>query len=308
MISRFVLAALLGLSFTSIVAAQGKPTNTLRIEPVGEGEGKSLQLDGFFYVGSPCYSKDGEWIAFDGYKGDNAANITSECWVVRSDGTDARRLAKGATPRWSPDGKQLLFMREERADIGRPGGDNVGVFVINADGTDEKYLVDGRWPEWSPDGKQIAFSVGGKPRGGARPGSRICIANVDGSEQREIAIGDCPSWSPDGKQIACCYYDPAQSAPMIRLVDVANTDEQKLLGYGWFRANWSTDGEHLYANGVAGQDGFGRARTGMIRLSLGEKIAAEALLSDFTGQSPCPSPDGKSVVFCTSAEETGQVQ
>ena len=110
MIPKVVLATLVGLSCTATVLAQARPTNTLRIEPVGDGEGETLQLEGFHHIGSPCYSKDSEWIAFDGYKGANAANITSECWVVRSDGTDARRL-----------GSCSAFHRaRSRVPLGRP--------------------------------------------------------------------------------------------------------------------------------------------------------------------------------------------
>ncbi|HEX6985172.1 MAG TPA: hypothetical protein VF170_07330, partial [Planctomycetaceae bacterium] len=104
------------------------------------------------------------------------------------------------------------------------------------------------------------------------------------------------------------YNDPAMPAPMIRLVDVADPERQRLLGYGWFRANWSADGKSLFANGVVGQDAFGRGRTGMVRISTGDRADAKPILTKFVGQSPCPSPDGKSVVFCTVEGERGRVQ
>jgi Tol biopolymer transport system component len=302
-----VSAAAVCLLLASRAGAQNVPINVLRVEPLGEGEGKALALQGFHAIGSPHFSKDGEWVTFDGYK-EAAQNITSECWVARKDGSQAKKLCRGATPRWSPDGKKLLFMREERADLGRPGGDDVGVFVINADGTGERQITDGRWPDWSPDGKRIAYSVGGLPQGGARPMSHIHVANLDGSDAREVAIGDCPTWSPDGKQIACCYNDPAMSAPMIRLVDVDDPEKQRLLGYGWIRANWSPDGKTLYANGLVGQNAFGQAQTGMVRISLDKRANLEPILTKFFGQSPCPSPDGKSVVFCTIPTQPGPSQ
>src|SRR5690606_18046062 len=123
-----LLCVVLVLSSGSVALAQRGPINTLRVQPVGEGEGKALQLVGIHHVGSPCFSPDGEWIAFDAYKTTDEARIASECWIVRNDGTQGRRLTTGATPRWSPDGKQMLLMREEREDIGRPGGEKIGIF------------------------------------------------------------------------------------------------------------------------------------------------------------------------------------
>lgn len=307
MTGRTLLAAAI-LALACHAGAQGRgDQNVLRIEPVGEGEGKSLEMEGFYYIGSPNFSKDGEWIAFDGYKGTARANVVTECWVIRTDGTEARKVARGATPRWSPDGKQLLFMREERADLGRPGGDVVGVFVIDADGTNERRLFDGRWPEWSPDGKRVAFSVGGIPQGGARPMSRVCVANLDGSNLREVALGDCPSWSPDGKKIACCFVDRALGPPMIRVAEV-DSEEQSFAGIGWFRANWSADGKSLYATGIVPGVVPGRAKAGFVRLTAGAKADPKPILTDFEGQSPCPSPDGKSLVFCTVQAAPTQVQ
>ena len=298
MTARIALAAAFGLLLVPPAFSQGTQVNVLRIEPIAGGEGRSLTLEGFHAVGSPHVSKDGGWIAFDGYKA-SQEKVTSECWVVKTDGTQPRRLCRGATPRWSPDGKQLIFMREERDDIGRPGGEQIGLFVINADGTGEQWIGEGRWPDWSPDGKRIAYSADGIPRGGARQLARIIVANADGSAPREVAIGDCPTWSPDGKRIACCYNDPAMSAPMIRVVEADAPETQRLLGYGWIRANWSADGTALYANGLIGQNAFGQAQTGMVRISLEKKANLEPILTKLFGQSPCPTPDGNSVVFCT---------
>ncbi len=275
-------------------AEEGKiQLNALRIESLGEnGEGRYLTLKNFFYVGSPTFSKDGLWIAFDGYSGD-MKSYRAECWIVGSDGKGLRKLADGATPRWSPDGRQLLFMRERRST--QKG--EAGIFIINRDGTREHRICEGRWPDWSPDGKKMVFSVGGREtKGGTAPGARVCVANVDGTGQEEIANGDCPSYSPDGRRIACSYADPAMPAPLIRVVDLQSREE-RFLGYGWFRANWSADSKSLYANGM-----IGPKATGMVKLSTGSPSKTEPLFVEFRGESPCPSSDGKRLVFCTPAK------
>jgi hypothetical protein len=128
--------------------------------------------------------------------------------------------------------------------------------------------------------------------GGSLPMSRVCIMNLDGSEQEEVCIGDCPSWSPDGKKIACCYLDPAMPAPLIRLLYL-DTKRQAFLGFGWFRANWSSDSKKLYAAGHLDAE-----RTGMVQFSAEPGSKPQPFLPAYQGLSPYESRDGKRVVFC----------
>jgi TolB protein len=260
--------------------------NTIRIQSTEKPEqGHWVVMPGFSELGSPCFSRDGEWIAFDAYK-QGYNNSPSECWVARKDGRELRRLAIGATPRWSPDGERFLFMRNEVNDPRR----RPGIFVIDRDGTDERRIGDGRWPDWSPDGKRIAFSIGGRPGPGIREGARICIAGADGTGRREIAEGDSPSWSPDGKKIAYC--GKTAGRPLMIYVHDLGTGQDERLGIGWFRANWMPDGKSVVANGTV------KGKVGMVRLSLDAPDRPEELATEFDKPfSPCCSRDGKQIVF-----------
>jgi Tol biopolymer transport system component len=258
------------------------------------GTTTTIDLSQFAYIGSPAFSSDGQWLAFDGYSG-GYQGAAPECWIVKADGTQPRKVAVGQTPRWSPDGTKLVLMRCREQD--RALG--LGIFVVNADGTEEHRISDGRWPDWSPDGNRLVFAVGGQSdRGGAWPGSRVCVCNLDGGDVEEIGSGDCPSWSPDGTKVACCVVDPQVAAPMLRIIDLESRGES-IVAYGWYRANWSSDGTGLYANSVS-QSG----QVGMFKLGAEKGQTSQPIFADIRGaESPCASRDGKWIVF--AAPNTG---
>ena len=277
-------------------AALARP-NTLRLQSLIAGrEGRDVvKLRPYDHVGSPSCSKDGEFAAFDAFKIVSREMVTApECWVVRQDGTGLLRLAQGSTPRWSPDGRRLLFMREGQDDQDK----SLGIFVIDRDGKGEHRIGPGRWPDWSPDGQRIAYSRGGSG-GGVQSNAQVYVAKIDGSDPRKICEGDCPCWSPDGKRIACSYVDPDRSVPEIRVVELA-TGRVVTIGAGHFRPDWSPDGKHLICNGIVGTD------VCMVRLSAdvpGRK--PERLFAASTrGSSPCYGAKGDAIVFVQERPRT----
>ena len=116
-------------------------------------------------------------------------------YVAAADGSSLRRLAAGASPAWSWDGRQIAFNGLDNWTSAPP------IYVINADGSGQRLLpLHGSGPVWSPDGRQLAYSTD----------SGIYVANSDGSDPRLLVLSDFlhgravvgQTWSPDGTRIA----------------------------------------------------------------------------------------------------------
>ncbi len=112
-------------------------------------------------------------------------------------------------PTFSPDGKQLAFLRARFPSITESS-----VIVANVDGSNEKTLASVKLPDrfvpvfyggasWSPDGRQIAASVMNRDARTAR------VVGVDVATGAITEISDGPwmevaqvAWLPDGKGLA----------------------------------------------------------------------------------------------------------
>ncbi len=119
-------------------------------------------------VEDPQYSPDGKWIAFvveeDSLEG---GKTNAEIYIMDADGKDVRQLTDDAGtdshPRWSPDGKGLLFVST------RVNGSQAWVLpIIGGDPHQLTNFPGGIGaPEWNPDGKSIIFSSEVFPECGA---------------------------------------------------------------------------------------------------------------------------------------------
>jgi dipeptidyl aminopeptidase/acylaminoacyl peptidase len=108
-------------------------------------------------VSNPQISPDGARIVYTRQQANKIEDRwDSLLWIMNSDGSQNRFLAKGSSPRWSSDGKRILYIAD-----GEPRGPQIFVRWIDAEGaatqvthaTDK--VADARW---SPDGRLIVFS------------------------------------------------------------------------------------------------------------------------------------------------------
>jgi Tol biopolymer transport system component len=147
--------------------------------------------------GSPNWSQDGKYIAFDAWKPQDGEEFSaSRVLVVNADGTKPRVLGPGAMPSFSPGGHRIVF---SRPSVG-------GVWVMSSEGPDDElYPLDARaWgADWSPDGR-VVYAV--SLPGGANlvvhdfvEGHDTLLFDKQRSPYRQIFWN--MAWSPDGKRI-----------------------------------------------------------------------------------------------------------
>jgi dipeptidyl aminopeptidase/acylaminoacyl peptidase len=114
-------------------------------------------------VGDLALSPDGRMLAFTVTTSDLPhAKRTSSIWVMDVDGKNARAITQGSgdsTPRFSPDGKQLAFLRDSNLYLLPLGGGEAKQLTAISTGVSD--------PLWSPDGKWIAFATDVYPECGS---------------------------------------------------------------------------------------------------------------------------------------------
>jgi Tol biopolymer transport system component len=119
--------------------------------------------------------------------------------IVDENGTLVRNLGPGSEAHWSPDGKQLLFLRP--MPLSRVGS---AIWIMRADGSDAREILQDSsrsvQASWLASGKGILFSSG---RAGL---AAIFTVDLEGNNLRKIAADPTknlfrPTESPDGRSL-----------------------------------------------------------------------------------------------------------
>lgn len=152
MLPRTRVAAVLAVALVAL-AAPATPAADKR--PI-----KVEDLFKFKRVGDPQISPDGKWVVYQlGTVNFDENKSSTALWLAAVDGqTPPKALTdpkgkKDTHPRWSPDGKQVLF-ESTRSGSGQ-------LWVVPAAGGEPKQITDistgANTAIWSPDGQRVAF-------------------------------------------------------------------------------------------------------------------------------------------------------
>ena len=188
------------------------------------------------------FSPDGQWMAYVSYP-------EGSLWRSKTDGTQKMQLTSPPMgvgyPRWSPDGKMIVFTgssHEDKSPVGETTRSRI--YVVSAEGGSPELLIAGDLgdPTWSPDGNRIAYGSG--PQGDS---SEVRIFNLQTRESTKVPASEglwSPRWSPDGRYLVAFVGDGEKMA----LVTLATNTWQIIAsgtGFGW--ESWSHDSKFVYA-------------------------------------------------------------
>ncbi|MFF9508326.1 prolyl oligopeptidase family serine peptidase [Streptomyces sp. NPDC014724] len=297
---------------------------------------RPLKIDDLYRFeipGDPALSPDGERVAYT-LATQDAENdrVVRSVWEVRAGGGPARRLTHGpadTTPRWSPDGTRLAFLREGQLHLlPVDGGEAVPLT------TPARCPAGAGTPVWSPDGSRIAFSapatrreetapviidaLGWKADGAGTIGSvrtQLFVVEVESGEVRQLTHGDRhagpPTWSPDGTQLAY----PAQSGPDAAVLGTSaahvvgvgeDAPEPRRIGPAEGLAgpvSWFPDGSALLVVGrttfaVGHQELLRQPLDGSAPVSVGAALDRNVLPGGPGYPGALPQFHGDAIVFC----------
>jgi serine/threonine protein kinase/dipeptidyl aminopeptidase/acylaminoacyl peptidase len=212
------IVALVALVIVAAMAWLLLPLDSLREAPAQMRPSALTTLTGSELF--PTFSPHGEHVAFswNGTKQDNW-----DVYVTLVGSSDVRRLTsdpgEDARPKWSPDGRQIAFVRQR--------SDDSTIHLVSPLGGSERRLGDFRGVDsldWSPDGEWLAAGRSGQlnfgpialfPRpGGKGPRGIYLVSPRDGDARPLIVspsnrVDSKPVFSPDGRRLAyasCASY------------------------------------------------------------------------------------------------------
>lgn len=238
------------------------------------------------------FSKDGQWVTYVSYPQETL-------WKSRVDGSGAVQLTfppfKPVLPRWSPDGKSILFF-EFPIRSGQPG---VAFEISSEGGIPERILADYHQNQqdsiWSPDGTRIVFAGGANDAATGDAAAGIHVLNR-ATHQISLIPGSqklfSPRWSPDGRFLLATTSD----SRALLLFDFQTQKWTELARgtFGW--PNWSTDGKSIYVMDYAGSGGIDRIRVSDHRTDRVVDLKG-FILTGQAGGSVSLSPDGSPLLL-----------
>ena len=256
----------------------------------------------FTWIADPEISPDGATVAFVQVTVNEKDNKyeSSLYSVPAAGGTAPVRITGGTrdtTPRWSPDGKWIAFVRPNDKETSQ-------IFLLPMRGGEARALTDlpkgAGGPVWSPDGRTIAFTSTTvaddmkKPDPAAKP-----------ERKSDVKVVTRAVYRSNGNPT---YVDADRHAHIwtVPVNDKGDKAEAKAITSGEFDergAQWSPDGATIYfVSDRVAESYYASGDTDLYRVPATGGAITKVASIDGTIGSVAVSPDGKKHGVCRHAE------
>jgi Tol biopolymer transport system component len=180
--------------FASGIIDATKWLNELRISVMNIDGSKRVKLTSTPDVedSDPSFSPDGKQILFTRMFIDKS----SEVFIIDSDGSDERKIVDGRLPRWSPNGEEIVFLKDKDIYLMTLGEKEIQKLFTIGPATITTLA-------WSPNGRYLLFD---RISSENQSNDGVYIYEFETKKQvRLIDSGEsyCQdgAWSPDSKEI-----------------------------------------------------------------------------------------------------------
>ncbi len=282
---RRLIVTAVAIALSGTIAAQGK-------RPITETD-----LLKFTWIADPQISPNGSAVAFTRVVvNEKDDDYETSLWLVPADGSaEPRPLTAGtrdSSPRWSPDGRSLAFVRAvERDGKAQPPQ----IYVLPLDGGEARAVTDlpkgAGAPAWAPDGARIAFSSTTKDEDFAKA--------TDTPKPSDVRVITEAVYRSNGGG----WNEPDRPAHLwvTSVGPGANIVKPQQLTSGRYADNghaWAPDGSRIYfTSNRVDEPYYQQSDSDLYAVPAGGGEAVKVASINGTIGGPRPSPDGKWIAF-----------
>lgn len=287
---RIALAALLIVSAAFSADAKRSITET--------------DLYSFRWIASPRISPDGSKVVYTLVNATSKHdNYQSALWLMSSAGGTPRVMTAGprdSNAAWSPDGKQIAFLRAEKD--GKP--EPPQIYIMSMEGGEARQLTKvpkgAANPVWSPDSKFIAFSSSTLPKDFEK--------KKDDAEESDVHVITSATYRSNGQG----FTDPTRPSHIWVVEVSADLTEPKKAtqvtsgGFSESGITWSRDVSRIYFSSNRVKEPYYESPRSAI-YSVSREGGQTTKLIDFEGSisSFALSPDGERAAIVGAARASG---
>ena len=269
----------------------------------------------FTWIGDPQISPDGSSVAFVRVTVNEKENrYETSLALVPADGSQApRKLTTGVrdtAPRWSPDGKQIAFLRAVEKE-GKPQPPQI--YLLDMDGGEARPITDVKdgagGPAWAPDGKSIAFtSSTGRQEGRERHEGPEGQDAQESKHQSDVKVITRATYRENGNPT---YVDDTHHTHLFvvrvpgSVADKAIPDQITDGEFDEENPGWAPDGSTIYfASTRVAEPYYTDAGAELFRVGREGGAITRIAAIDGSIESFAVSPDGKQIAFVGAVHGT----